>query len=92
MVIEDENGRQTLVKSKRIASMANPHLVAASYSVKPVNYVGLIEIKSLNDGNIINDGVERYRDLEQQHLKSVDQGNNNGISWLLVKTTQSHKL
>lgn len=89
MVVEDKKGRQTSVKSKRIASMANPHLVAATYSVKPLNYKGFVEIKSVNNGNIINDGVKRYRDLNQQHLKSKEEGVDREISWLVVKTTQS---
>ncbi len=89
LVVKDKNGHETNINSRVIASMANPHLVAIQYTIKPLNYSGLIEIKSEIDGNIINDGVERYRDLNQQHLKSVIEGNNSGICWLLVKTTQS---
>ena len=48
MIVEDKKGRQTAVTGKRFASMANPHLVAASYSIKPLNYSGAIEIKSAN--------------------------------------------
>lgn len=89
LVVKDKNGLETKISSKMVASMANPHLAAIQYKIKPVNYSGAIEIKSEIDGNIINDGVERYRDLNQQHLKPVAQGNDNRISWLLVKTTQS---
>jgi len=89
LVVKDKNGFETKIGSKIVASMANPHLVAIQYKIKPLNYSSTVEIKSEIDGNIINDGVERYRDLNQQHLKPVAQGNNDKISWLLVKTTQS---
>ncbi len=89
LVVKDKIGRKTKIKSNIVASMANQHLVALQYKIKPLNYSESIEIKSEIDGNIINDGVARYRDLNQQHLKPVTQGNDSEISWLLVKTTQS---
>lgn len=89
MVIEDKNGRQTKISSLRIACMANPHLAALQYKITPLNYSGEIEVKSEIDGNIINDGVARYRDLNQKHLHTVGQGTENGIAWLVVKTIQS---
>ncbi len=89
LVVKDNNGFETKISSKMVASMANPHLVAIQYKIKPINYSGAIEIKSEIDGNIINDGVARYRDLNQQHLKPVAQGNDDKISWLLIETTQS---
>ncbi len=87
--VKDLEGRHTLIKSKRIASMANPHLVAVQYKIKPLNYSGTIEIKSELDGDIINDGVARYRDLNQQHLKPVKEYVDEEVSGLTVKTTQS---
>ncbi len=89
LVAKDKTGLKTNISSKIVASMANPHLVAIKYKIKPLNYSGQIEIKSEIDGNIINDGVTRYRDLNQQHLKPVTEGSDPEISWLLVKTTQS---
>ncbi|NOR76048.1 MAG: beta-phosphoglucomutase, partial [Draconibacterium sp.] len=89
LVVKDKNELETKISSKMVASMANPHLVAIQYKIKPLNYSKSIEIKSEIDGNIINDGVARYRDLNQQHLKPVTEGNDSEISWLLVKTTQS---
>jgi len=89
MIVKDSKGREILIKSKRIASMANPHLVAIQYNIIPVNFSGAFEIRSELDGNIINDGVARYRDLNQKHLLPVDQGAEKNVSWLVVKTTQS---
>ncbi|MCF6356694.1 MAG: hypothetical protein L3J54_02710, partial [Draconibacterium sp.] len=89
LIVKDRTGLETKISSKIVASMANRHLAAIQYKVKSLNYSGQIEIKSEIDGNIINDGVTRYRDLNQQHLNPVAEGDDNEISWLAVKTTQS---
>ncbi|MEN8117412.1 MAG: glycosyl hydrolase family 65 protein [Bacteroidota bacterium] len=89
LVVKDSEGRETSIVSKRIASMANPHIVALQYKLKPLNYSGIIKIETVLDGNIINDGVARYRDLNQKHLEPVTQGADDDVCWLSVKTTQS---
>jgi beta-phosphoglucomutase family hydrolase len=89
LTVRDDKGRETLVQSQRIASMANPHLAALQYSVSPINYSGTITLRSTLDGDLINDGVARYRDLNQQHLKAGTAGAEGMLSWLQVSTTQS---
>jgi beta-phosphoglucomutase family hydrolase len=89
MTVRDKHGRETLIQSRRMASMADTHLAALEYSISPINYDGKITIKSTLDGDIINDGVARYRQLNQQHLKQNDEGAEGNLSWLSVKTTQS---
>jgi beta-phosphoglucomutase family hydrolase len=87
--VRDENGNETLIESNRFASMADPHLSALRYSVKPLNYSGRITIKTGINGAIINDGVERYKTLNQHHLQSVDQGAEGNRQYVVVSTTQS---
>lgn len=87
--VRNENGNETLIESRRFTSMADPHFSALHYSVKPLNYSGTITIKSGINGAIINDGVERYKSLNQQHLKPVDQGASGDRHYVLVSTTQS---
>jgi beta-phosphoglucomutase family hydrolase len=87
--VKDENGNETLIESKRFTSMADPHLSAMQYSVKPLNYSGKIIIKTGINGAIINDGVERYKSLNQQHLKPVEQGADRDRQYVVVSTTQS---
>ena len=87
--VKDENGNETLIESKRFTSMADPHLSALHYSVKPLNYSGKITIKTGINGIIINDGVERYKSLNQQHLKPVEQGADRDRQYVVVSTTQS---
>jgi beta-phosphoglucomutase family hydrolase len=87
--VKDKNGNETLIESKRFASMADPHLAALQYSVNPLNYSGKITIKTGINGAIINDGVERYKSLNQQHLKPVEQGASGDRQFVVVSTTQS---
>lgn len=89
IIVKDENGNETLIESKRFASMADPHLSALQYSVKPLNYSGKITLKTGLNGAIINDGVERYKSLNQQHLKPVEQGASGDRQYIVVSTTQS---
>jgi trehalose/maltose hydrolase-like predicted phosphorylase len=89
LTVKDKLGRETEIVSSKFVSMANRHLAAIQYTIKPLNYSGTIDISSKLDGTIINDGVARYRDLNQQHLQAVSQGNEDDINWLRVKTTQS---
>lgn len=85
----DQAGNETYIESYRMASMHNRHLAAIEYMIKPLNYSGLITIKSGINGALINDGVERYKSLNQKHLQAVEQGSESNLQFLLVKTTQS---
>lgn len=87
--VRDAEGNETLIESKRFTSMAEPHLSAMHYSVKPLNYSGTITIRTGINGNIINDGVERYKSLNQQHLKPVTEDAQANRQSVLVETTQS---
>ena len=89
MTVEDEDGRITLVESRRIVSMADKHVAALEYVVKPLNYSARITIRSGLNANIINDNVSRYRQLNQNHLKQSGQGFDGALSWLCAETRQS---
>ncbi len=89
MIVEDEEGRRTKIESCRFASMDNMHLAALRYKITPLNYSATISIYSALDGTVKNEGVERYKSLNSQHLKPVNQGGKESLSWLEVKTNQS---
>jgi beta-phosphoglucomutase family hydrolase len=89
MLVRDIDGRETLIESRRFASMANQHHAAIDYSLTPLNYDGYIRVKSAIRIPIKNDGVERYKDLNQVHLKPINQGAKDSISFAIAKTTQS---
>jgi beta-phosphoglucomutase family hydrolase len=88
-IVEDAKGRQTMLESVRLISMANKNLAGLEYSVTPLNYSGKISIRTGIDANIINDGIARYKDLNQKHLCKAETGSKNNIIWLKTKTTQS---
>ena len=89
MIVTDDQSRSTLVRSRRFAGMHDPHLAAMTYSVTPLNYSDTLEIQSMISGDHMNAGVERYSDLEQEHLEPVSENAKDGILQLLVKTNQS---
>ncbi|OFY52057.1 MAG: beta-phosphoglucomutase [Bacteroidetes bacterium GWF2_41_31] len=89
LIVTDEENRKTAIKSERFASMYHPHQACIRYSVTPLNYTAVISFSSSLDGTHKNEGVNRYKALNQQHLQPVKEGGEGNLSWLLVKTTQS---
>jgi len=89
MIVEDASGNQTRIISERFASMDDKHAAGLKYIIIPINYSGKVGIRSALDGDIINDGVERYRELEQKHLDPLDQGGDSQTQYLLLRTNQS---
>ncbi|MDA3942584.1 MAG: HAD family hydrolase [Bacteroidetes bacterium] len=89
MLVEDDQGHQTLVRSKRLASLENNLLAAICYELEPINYDGTISLRSGIDGQIINAGVDRYKTLSSKHLEPVKQGEEEGRIYVVVKTNQS---
>ncbi|HLW19979.1 MAG TPA: hypothetical protein VKX33_06640, partial [Cyclobacteriaceae bacterium] len=88
-VIEDSEGRKSKIESRRLVSMRDMHNAALEWILTPLNWSGSIEIVSELDGNITNNGVERYRDLESRHLDVLStQELKDGIS-LTVQTNQT---
>ncbi len=97
ILCKDGLGRITRIRSRRFASMADPHLCALSYDLTPVNYSSPITVRSSLDGNVINEGVPRYKALNSNHLSLVDSGSARGSGgnapddgvFLQVETNQS---
>ncbi len=87
--IRDEFGNETLIISDRFASMSDRHLAALRYTIIPLNYSDRLTVRTGINGDIINDGVERYKSLNQKHLKPVEQRAEGNIQQLLVETVQS---
>lgn len=89
VIIKDDMNRETLIESKRLASMANPHTGAIKYNIVPLNYSGSIIIKSEIDGSTINSGVKRYKGFKSRHYDIVKQGTKKNVSFILARTNQS---
>ncbi|PKV75680.1 glycoside hydrolase family 65 protein [Pontibacter ramchanderi] len=86
----DSKGRETKLNTRRIVSMANPHLAALQWQLTPVNWSGEIELRAALDGRVTNSGIARYRALASQHLITLEQGQHDEESmYLVVQTVQS---
>ncbi|MGO9490038.1 MAG: glycoside hydrolase family 65 protein [Solirubrobacteraceae bacterium] len=67
----DAAGRETTLCSRRLVSMAHPHLAGIEWTLTAHNWSGRVEIVSAIDGRVTNRGVARYLELEGRHLDPV---------------------
>ncbi|MGK7397427.1 MAG: glycoside hydrolase family 65 protein [Candidatus Cyclobacteriaceae bacterium M3_2C_046] len=88
--IRDDEQRETIIETQRFVHMSSPHYAGLQWHLTAKNWSGAIQIKSGLDGRVINNNVERYSDLNQNHLQplATDQVGEDGIS-LQVQTKQS---
>ncbi len=87
----DRDGRQTLLRSRRLVHMALPHIAATRLELVPENWSGEFEIRSAIDGRVVNNGVARYRSLANRHLETlaIEPVGEEGML-LKSRTNQSH--
>ncbi len=67
----DRAGRETRLDSRRFVSMSHSHLAGIEWTLTPENWSGRVEVITAIDGRVLNQAVERYRDLEGRHLEPV---------------------
>ncbi|MBG0775464.1 MAG: beta-phosphoglucomutase family hydrolase [Desulfovibrionaceae bacterium] len=79
ILCKDRLGRVTRIRATQLASMADPHVCALRYDLTPCNFSEKITFRSSLDGNVVNDGVARYRDLAHDHLEFVESGRLHGV-------------
>lgn len=89
IVINHSDGKKTKIESKRFVSMDNPHIGGLEYKVTALNYSAEVVIRTEINGNIKNEGVERYKSLENSHLEVVSQGRKDDCDYVSVRTNQS---
>jgi alpha,alpha-trehalase len=86
----DDAGRTSSLAQRRFVAMHMPHVGALETKIVAEDWSGTIEIRSTVDGGVTNSLVERYRDLANQHLGSVQTREISDDSVLLTaQTTQS---
>lgn len=89
-LVVDALGRRTRLTQRRMASQAQPHLVALETVLVPENWSGPMEVRSALDGTVANTGVARYQGLSSRHLVPAGQGTDaDGLLWLQVAATGS---
>ncbi|MHA0286253.1 trehalose-phosphatase [Mycobacterium sp. C3-094] len=86
----DDAGRTTEITQRRFVSMEQPHVAAMQTVIRPVDWSGLLEVRSTVDGGVANTGVERYRQLSSRHITVTDMRELSDDTVLLTaETTQS---
>ncbi|MDR7127859.1 trehalose/maltose hydrolase-like predicted phosphorylase [Algoriphagus sp. 4150] len=90
--VEDSQGRCTSIRSRRIVSMHQKHMACLEWTFLPENWSGKVEFRSGLDGDVINDNVERYSDLESHHLNPLDTRKVNDNTILLSVQTKQSKI
>lgn len=68
----DLHGRVTKIYSKKIISMSNRNLALLDYVITPINHNHDISIRHVSNFNVVNKGVQRYKDLTNKHLNLID--------------------
>ncbi|MDR2003911.1 MAG: HAD-IA family hydrolase [Prevotella sp.] len=86
---EDPKGRGHIIEYHRIVSMHDCHLAAEKYIYISLNSTNRITIAAGIDGNIINAGVDRYKELNQKHLKKKSVTIEDNLIILNTQTTNS---
>ncbi|MBF0433243.1 MAG: glycoside hydrolase family 65 protein [Fibrobacteria bacterium] len=86
---KDNKGRISTIESTRFVCMPDAHYCCIRYQVTPLNYSGKLTLRSALAGNIINEGVERYRQLNSLHLAHLESGHDDKGIYLQVETTES---
>jgi len=87
---KDEQDHVTCLTEKRLVSMADVHLAALETVITPENWSGTLEFRTAVDGRVVNDGVARYRGLNNRHLMPLETGEPEPDTlFLKVETNQS---
>ncbi|MEV0168855.1 glycoside hydrolase family 65 protein [Nonomuraea fuscirosea] len=85
----DDAGRVTLVRQRRLVSMADPALAALETTFTAENWSGPLRVRAGLDGRVTNRGVARYRDLRGDHLTRHTTGAGDELTWLTAQTRSS---
>ncbi len=67
----EKGGSEFRVAQRRFVSMAEPHLAGLEVTVQPLNWSGKLRFRTDLDGRVVNGNVERYKDLDREHLDPV---------------------
>ena len=88
----DKEGRQTRMSERRLVHMDQRHLAALEINIDPLNWSGKMVVKSALDGEVKNDGVDRYKGLNNRHIEVLETNEIDKQTTLLVARTNQSKL
>jgi alpha,alpha-trehalase len=86
----DPEDRETHLEERRLVHMTQPHLAALEWTLTAENWSGPVEFRTAVDGSVVNDGVPRYRGLNNKHLHPLEaEWVDEETVFLKVETVQS---
>jgi len=86
----DAKDRRTTLTQRRFVHMGQPHLAGLETAWLAENWSGRLEIRSALDGQVVNSGVARYRELNGKHLVPLEVSTvGDEAIFLKVQTSQS---
>jgi trehalose/maltose hydrolase-like predicted phosphorylase len=88
----DSNKRVTSIFSRRFVSMHDIHLAGIEWTLIPENWSGKVTIRSGIDGDVKNQGVKRYKDLNGNHLNILETGTINAAAIFLQSQSRQSKI
>jgi beta-phosphoglucomutase family hydrolase len=88
---EDDQGRRSTLKERRLVSMGDMHLGALELTLTAENWSAGVTVRSAIDGRIVNAGAKLYRKFSPKHLEPLAGQivGEDGVH-LLVRTCQSN--
>jgi len=89
LLVKLPDGKELKIIEKKVADMTNYHDYYLQYSIEPLNFSGKITILTQIDASVVNDNVERYRNLAKKHLSIDKIDSDDKFITLLAHTTQS---
>jgi alpha,alpha-trehalase len=85
----DDSGRITSVRQRRFVHMRYPHYAGLETILTAENWSGALDLRTEIDGRVVNDGVRRYRGLNNRHLQALESWADDDTLFLRVRTSQS---
>lgn len=86
----DGQGRETTLNERRFVHMKHFHLAGLETRLTAENWSGRICIRSAIDGTVVNNGVVRYRGLNNRHLEVLEtHAPDDDILFMRARTRQS---
>lgn len=91
ITFEDERGRRSTLRERRLVSMADKHLAALELTITAENWSGPVTVRSGVDGRVLNQGAKLYALFNNRHLEPLasEAVGADGVL-LMVRTTQSN--
>jgi HAD superfamily hydrolase (TIGR01509 family) len=90
-VHHDPAGRATMIRERRLVSLASRHVAASETTIEALNWTGAVQIRSLIDADVVNAGTAEFRNFSSRHLQPIATGEPAPDTVLLeTATSQTH--